>query len=598
MIGKTVVHVSFGEGVIVNWNDNTFSVNFGDLGTKHFDPKQSMKYFPEALLKAYEEINRTRDEITRIEELLLSNKIALEQYLLKIREFSEQIKLLCTGGMSQFSDMQKRSSYLPSKLLRTTADNNSPEYILATSKLWNSIREETESLEEESKINTFIHMSSRQRLDNCRIIDTAEMKLKTLSQASKDGFLRDEINTLGEQLLNAEISGEEYLKRLEELFYPILVGAPPDKTHILEFLRMYKKNYTTSLTGPVPDANEEEKYKRYIVWEPVLEIHDRIVKSAKTELFLRMSPRQWTDNWIILDTVKMKLKVLFRAALNGTLKEESFQLPENETETVKLLGQLIACNDSQQRVRLFTKFHDALQTEIVDRSWDLSQNLNYNDLIPVCTRGITEYCEGKPWPAKNISDPFDRAAFCPRMRKPCMESDGARIWPQNDLETEKWTLLELFSHEHITPVVSGLSNPEEYVPRMAGWINRINEIRERIRCSNCDSVMISNKKYSKNFAAYNATVFDCANGEGHDHNVYLSHCWACRTIIDSRQNRIKDHDGYYLCLQCGSGSRQSQNNPGNICPQCGSSPMKQDTKWNRVFHCTRCSHTITVPAQL
>jgi len=463
MVGKTVVHASFGEGVIVNWNERTFSVNFGKLGTKHFDRLQSMNVFPETLLNAYEEISKARNEVENTEKLFLSNEINIEQYLFKIKELSDRLKSISNTKMGEPVDVKRKNDYYPASFLRTpTQPNYSPEYILLTSQVWKATRETVDDFEQMSVINLFMQMSSQQRL----------------------------------------------------------------------------------------------------------------------------------ENWHILDTTEIKWKILFRAARNGNLKAETFQLPDNEADTVKLLGQLIACNDSQQRIRLFTKFHAALQTEIVDRSWDLSQNLDYNNLLPLCTRGVTEYCEGKPWPAKNISDPFDRAAFCPRMRKPCMESDGARIWPQNDLETEKWTLLELLSHEHITPVVSGLSNPEEYVPRMAGWINRINEIREKIRCSNCGSVMISNKKYSKNFAAYNATVFNCAHGDGHDHNVYLSHCWACRTIIDSRQNRIKDKDGYYLCLQCGSGSRQSQYNPGEICPQCGSGPMKQAPQWNRVFHCPRCSHTI------
>ena len=509
MIGKTIVHVSFGEGVIVKWNDKIFSVDFGTLGIKQFDKVQSMPFFDRSML--------TDDD--------------------------ERVRLL-----------------------------------------------------KNEKVNSFLKMTSQQRLRNLKILDTVETKLRILSEASEDGFIKNEIENIGEQILSGNISGPEYLNKMSEIFYPILVDAP-DKICITEFLTRYRKQSSGINVGDeiFPDDKENAEYKEKIVWKSIFEIRDRIIDNAKSDLFLRMSARQWLDNWEIFDTTEMKLKMLYMASKSRTLKAESFHVPETEKESVKLLGELIASNDVQQQAALFNKFHAALQLEIVEQGWNLSQSLNYSKYFPKCFRMETDYCEGKPWPSKNNSDTLDKAAYCPRTRRSCMESEGARIWPQNNLKTEQWTLLELFAHEHIVPVVSGLSNPEEYVPRMAGWLNRINEIREKIRCSSCNSVMISNKKYSMNFAAYNATVFDCAHGDGHDHNVYLSHCWACRTIIDSRDNRIQDKDGYYLCLQCGNGSRSGRINPGDICPQCGAVGMKQENQWNRIFQCARCKHTIIVP---
>ena len=465
MVGNTIVHASFGEGVIVKWNDQTFSVKFDTLGTKLFDRAYSMKFFPEALLNAYEAINRARNAIKIIGEQLSNGEITCVEYLSKTKEVADHIKFVGPDEMVDSDSAKKRNAFASASFIRDYKTSYSPETIANTSKVWKSIFKEQDELLEIEKIKMFSQMSSRKR----------------------------------------------------------------------------------------------------------------------------------EENWLILDDTEMKMKVLFVASKIGRLKTEAFHVPELESFAFKALGKLVDCNNAQQRAIYFNAFHTAIQSEITDHGWDLNQSLNYHALFPKCSRKETEYCEGKPWPSKNKAEPFDRAAYCPRTRLPCMESEGARIWPQNELNGEQWTLLELFSNEHIIPCVSGLSNAEDYVPKMAGWLNRINEIRNRLRCTSCDSVMISNKKYSMNFAAYNATVFDCVHGKGHDHNVYLSHCWACRTMIDSRINRIQDKEGYYLCIECGNGSRYSRSNPGEICPQCGTSRMKQDDKWNRVFHCARCNHTITVP---
>ena len=56
------------------------------------------------------------------------------------------------------------------------------------------------------------------------------------------------------------------------------------------------------------------------------------------------------------------------------------------------------------------------------------------------------------------------------------------------------------------------------------------------------------------FAAFTSTVFKCENPDcsQHDIGVYLSHCWNCGEIIDSRDSRGKD-GGFYICAHCSSG---------------------------------------------
>src|SRR5262249_31181808 len=128
---------------------------------------------------------------------------------------------------------------------------------------------------------------------------------------------------------------------------------------------------------------------------------------------------------------------------------------------------------------------------------------------------------------------------------------------------------------------------------LAGWLNRLNEIRERLRCSYCGHLMKPRMKYAKNLARYNATVVNCDGGVGHDHDIYLNHCWACRVIIDSPESPIRV-DGFYLCVHCGSGNAKSNIfTKGDGCPKCGAPEMRTS---HRKCVCVSCQHTIRLPA--
>ena len=164
-----------------------------------------------------------------------------------------------------------------------------------------------------------------------------------------------------------------------------------------------------------------------------------------------------------------------------------------------------------------------------------------------------------------------------------------------DADWRHWTLLEFIEVCNIDIKIINLFNKYEYVPKMCGWVNRINEIRERLRCS-CGRTLISNKKYSKNLAAYNATVFNCKEEGNHDKNVYISHCWACREIIDSRENKQKYNNEMYLCLECGSGPIKSNDfTQGDICPKCGTRDMAYISDKYRKCINMECEHEIRIP---
>lgn len=84
-------------------------------------------------------------------------------------------------------------------------------------------------------------------------------------------------------------------------------------------------------------------------------------------------------------------------------------------------------------------------------------------------------------------------------------------------------------------------------------INRLNRIIERIKCTECDSILRPKKQ--TNYAFYRVSYFHCTNKNCSLNNeeVYLSHCLnkRCTNVIDSRIAKKCPNDSY-ICDVCGS----------------------------------------------
>jgi hypothetical protein len=88
-----------------------------------------------------------------------------------------------------------------------------------------------------------------------------------------------------------------------------------------------------------------------------------------------------------------------------------------------------------------------------------------------------------------------------------------------------------------------LQNNDVYVLKLSGWVNRLIEIQDRMKCTVCNETMIPDYRYAKNLAVYNSTVARCKHN--HHEPVYLTHCWACHQVIDSRVSIYK-FNGIYI----------------------------------------------------
>jgi hypothetical protein len=196
-------------------------------------------------------------------------------------------------------------------------------------------------------------------------------------------------------------------------------------------------------------------------------------------------------------------------------------------------------------------------------------------------------------------------ADCPRVahckKRQVGYSHGfARIEPYTNLNWSEWSLSELFevagiSHAILEKVFEARQGEgDEVVNRLAGEINRLNEIRSRCKCRECSERLVFSKQYSVKDAVYRATVTNpCSTVGCSGPSVYLSHCRGCTATIDSRESVFKDKDNFYICIECASGNDLEK--AGEFCPKCGERNYLRGNYRKKKCSRTECGHRVELP---
>jgi cold shock CspA family protein len=300
----------------------------------------------------------------------------------------------------------------------------------------------------------------------------------------------------------------------------------------------------------------------------------------------------------------------FLNALNKIIKS----YPENDS-LVRCVLNIIWVKENQNSAnQVFQKVHDLLTDYVIQQAKTFSEAIDIDPLLPLCKPKKVKYCVAKPWARdedKQLKTNRVSLAYCPRLRTACDLFDskktdnsssglsyyGARLYADCSQDWRDWSLLELFEIADIVPKIKEMEKPEDYVPKLSGWVNRINEIRLRLKCSVCEDTMPHHPFYATFQAKFRVTVFSCKHGIGHDRNIYLNDCWGCEAIIDSRESKYKSPEKrYYICIHCGSGAQYSNiYTQGDICPKCGTPAMTVSKGNYRYRQCRSCNHQIKLP---
>ena len=211
-------------------------------------------------------------------------------------------------------------------------------------------------------------------------------------------------------------------------------------------------------------------------------------------------------------------------------------------------------------------------------------------------RQINYFCDAKDWRSVN-------GVFCPKgYERP--DNGYKKCNYRNNLADTQYKNTKKFEHQCLTDYLMNIGfHPDlteigimkgkelSYSYKISAWVNRLIEMKERLKCHKCKNTFIVKFEYSmKLMARLSATRFSCIMADiddSHDHDVYINFCINknCDAIIDSRECKIQDRFGYYVCPICGSSKEYSS---GKICPECGEDSML-NVNGSRVV-CRKCKY--------
>ena len=123
----------------------------------------------------------------------------------------------------------------------------------------------------------------------------------------------------------------------------------------------------------------------------------------------------------------------------------------------------------------------------------------------------------------------------------------------------------------------------EYAYRISGYVNKMAMALPHMVCRGCGARLRLQYDYPRknkyangptsrnlNLPALSGTACTCPNTDDgstwHEGNVYIHYCLSCHKVIDSRECKIQDKSGFYLCMYCGASDEYK---PAAKCPCCG-----------------------------
>jgi cold shock CspA family protein len=167
------------------------------------------------------------------------------------------------------------------------------------------------------------------------------------------------------------------------------------------------------------------------------------------------------------------------------------------------------------------------------------------------------YCEGRLWKTLDIwSSETNRPTgnsqtlyWCER--KSCA---GVNTYSDLNLYVSEWTLSELAE-------LKSISIDRLFFTNVAGWLNRMKSIFDRLNCHHCNNILRPLPFIPKQLGFYAVPLFHCVNEKCSEYEMKIrfTHCRNCKKILDSREcktcskcNWLECNDS--SCRKCGCGS--------------------------------------------
>ncbi|WP_428236547.1 cold shock domain-containing protein [Gracilimonas sp.] len=167
------------------------------------------------------------------------------------------------------------------------------------------------------------------------------------------------------------------------------------------------------------------------------------------------------------------------------------------------------------------------------------------------------YCEGRFWkslPFYNSRNNRPTGTNCDFYW--CKGETCAKVNDQVNFNQsfEYWTLNEynqLF-HKGLDRLV---------FTHLAGWLNRMKSILNKLKCRECDNLLRPNTYVPKQLGYYAVPLFKCINDEciNYNQSIRFTHCRGCHEILDSRECETCPECNWLICNheecgKCGCGA--------------------------------------------
>lgn|GEM_PF-3606308 len=155
------------------------------------------------------------------------------------------------------------------------------------------------------------------------------------------------------------------------------------------------------------------------------------------------------------------------------------------------------------------------------------------------------YCEGRHWKTIDIwSSESNKPTGMSQTLYWCKRSSCAGVNTISDLKlpASKWTLSEISE-------IKSIQIDRLFFTNLAGWLNRMNSIFNRLHCYECESILRPMAFVPKQLGFYAVPLFQCVNDKciEYEKKIRFTHCRGCKKILDSRECQTCDKCNWLEC---------------------------------------------------
>lgn len=167
------------------------------------------------------------------------------------------------------------------------------------------------------------------------------------------------------------------------------------------------------------------------------------------------------------------------------------------------------------------------------------------------------YCEGRLWKTIDIwTSTTNMRTGKSQALYWCKRSSCAGVNTKSDLKlnASEWTLSEIAEYKQ-------LNIDRLFFTNIAGWLNRMQSIFDRLHCHACNSILRPLPFVPKQLGFYAVPLFQCVNDKcsEYEKKIRFTHCLSCKKILDSRECKTCSECHWLICddsscEKCGCGS--------------------------------------------